>query len=60
MPRAGDVEGGAVIGRGAHDRQAQRDVDALVEMERLQRDQRLIVIHAERGVVVAPRGARGT
>ncbi len=25
---AGDVEGGAVIGRGAHERQAERDVDA--------------------------------
>ena len=29
---AGDVEGGAVVGRGADDRQAERDVDALVEM----------------------------
>ena len=25
---AGDVERGAVIGRGAHDRQAERDIDA--------------------------------
>ena len=48
---AGDVEGGAVIGRGAHERQAERDVDGVVEGQRLDRDQRLVVIHAERGVV---------
>ena len=29
--RAGDVEGGAVVGRGAHEGQAERDVDAVVE-----------------------------
>ena len=48
---AGDVEGGAVVGRGAHERQAQRDVDRVVERQRLDRDQRLVVIHAERDVV---------
>ena len=48
---AGDIERGAVIGRGAHERQAERDVDAVVEGQRLDRDQRLVVVHAERGVV---------
>ena len=45
---AGDIEGGAVIGRRADERQAERDVDAVVEGERLDRDQRLIVVHADR------------
>ena len=58
--RAGDIEGGAVIGRGAHERQAERDVDAVVEGERLDRDQRLIVIHAERHVVGRARAPHGT
>ena len=53
---AGDIEGGAVIGRGADERQAERDVDAIVEGERLDRDQRLIVIHADRAVVSLARG----
>ena len=48
---AGDVERGAVVGRGAHERQAQRDVDAAIEIDRLDRDQRLVVIHAQRRVV---------
>ena len=52
---AGDVEGGAVIRRGAHERQAERDVDGMIEGERLDRDQRLIVIHAERRVIVRAR-----
>ena len=50
-PGAGDVERRAVIGRGAHERQAERDVDRVIERERLDRDQRLIVIHRERHVV---------
>ena len=54
---AGDVEGGAVIGRGAHERQAERDVDGVVEGQRLDRDQRLVVIHAQRGVVGLARAA---
>src|SRR3546814_4704265 len=41
----------AMVGRGAHDRQAQRDVDAVVEVQRLDRDQRLVVIHAQRRVI---------
>ena len=53
---AGDVEGGAVIRRGADERQAERDVDGVVERQRLDRDQRLIVIHAERAVVGLARG----
>ena len=57
---AGDVEGGAVVGRGAHERQAERDVDRVVERQRLDRDQRLVVIHAERGVVGLARRPRGT
>ena len=32
-----------------------RDVDAAVEIDRLDRDQRLVVIHAQRRVVAAPR-----
>ena len=52
---AGDVERGAMVGRGADDRQAQRDVDAFLEMERLQRDQRLVMVHAERRVVARAR-----
>ena len=51
----GDVERRAMIGRGADDRQAERDVDAFVEMQRLQRDQRLVVIHAQGRVVVGAR-----
>src|SRR6478735_10702906 len=47
---AGDVECGAMIGGGAHDRQPERQVHAFVEMESLERDQRLVVIQAERRV----------
>ena len=57
---AGEREGGAVVGRGAHERQAQRDVDAAVEGERLERDQRLVVIHGDRRVVGARAPRRGT
>ena len=46
-----------MIGRGAHERQAERDVDALIEGERLQRDERLVVIHADGGIVGSPRAA---
>ena len=53
---AGDVEGGAVIGRGAHERQPERDIDRVVEGQRLDRDQRLVVIHRERHVVARARG----
>jgi hypothetical protein len=40
-----------MIGRCAHERQSQRDVDRIVEGQRLDRDQRLIVVHADRAVV---------
>src|SRR3546814_9483953 len=45
---ARDVERRPVIGRGADDGQAERQVDAVVEMQRLERRERLIVIGAER------------
>ena len=57
---AGDVERGAVVGRGAHEGQAERDVDAAGEVDRLDRDQRLVVIHAERRVIGRARGGDGT
>ena len=57
---AGDVERRAVVGRGADEGQAERDVDRLVEGERLGRDQRLVVIHAERHVVAGARRRDGT
>ena len=53
-----NVEGRAVVGRGAHERQPQGDVDAFVEGDRLQRDQRLVVIHGDHRVVGA-RALRG-
>ena len=46
-----------MIGRSADDRQAESDIDALIEIQRFERDQRLIVIHAERRVVGGARGA---
>ena len=54
---AGDVECRPMIGRCADEGQAERDVDALVECQRLDRDQRLVVIHADGRVVVRPRAA---
>ena len=30
---AGDIEGGAMVGRGAHDRKTERDIDAVEEMQ---------------------------
>ena len=51
---AGQIERRAVIGRGAHDRQAEGDVDALVERDGLDRDQRLIVIHGDHRIVFPP------
>ena len=43
-PPAGDVERRAVIWAGADERQAQRDVHALLQPEILHRDQSLIVV----------------
>ena len=45
-----------MIGRGADERQSQRDVDGVVEGQRLDRDQRLIVIHADRAIIGLARG----
>src|SRR4026209_3043826 len=41
---AGDVERGAVIDRGANDRQSERDVDGASKGQQLHRDQALVVI----------------
>jgi len=46
-----------VIGRSAHERQAERDVDAVIEGERLDRDQRLVVIHTQGNVVAGARAS---
>src|SRR5678815_3584629 len=53
---ARDVVRGAVIGRRAHDRQPERDVDRLVEVDELDRDQALVVIHRDERVVAAVTG----
>src|SRR5690606_33133512 len=52
---SGDIIGGAVIGRGADEIKAERDIDAAVKINGFQRDQRLIMIHAEDGVILRPR-----
>ena len=57
---AGETEGRAMVGRGAHEGKAERHVDALLEGERLERDERLVVIHADGRVVGRARAARGT
>ena len=46
-----DRERSAVIRRRAHDRQAQRDIHAVPEGKRFDRDERLIVVHAQRRIV---------
>ncbi len=53
---AGDVVGGAVIGGGAHERQAERQVHAVVEVEQLERNQTLVVVERDDRVVSAARG----
>src|ERR1051326_5707053 len=52
---SGNVQRGAVVGRGADDRQPQRNVHAFPESQCLHRDQRLVVIHAESGIVAGAR-----
>src|SRR3974390_1503003 len=54
-PSASDIECSAVIWRGPHKRQAKRNIDGAVEGEGLDRDQRLVVIHAERHVITGAR-----
>ena len=53
----GNIERGAMIWRGADYGQSQSDVDAFFEMQRLEWDQGLVVVHAQRGVVARPRSA---
>ena len=53
MPRAGDVERGAVVGAGAHERQAQRHVHAVLHAEVLHRDQPVVVRHRDDHVELA-------
>src|SRR5262249_37434176 len=48
---AGNVESGSVVRRRAHEGQAERYVDGLIEVERLDRNERLVVIHAKRRIV---------
>src|SRR5690606_37193033 len=55
---AGDVERGAVIDRHAHDRQADRDVDAVVAVDRLERGMALIVIAGNHEFPFAAHGLR--
>src|SRR5579864_9110368 len=43
---ARDIECGAVVGRGPHKRQSDRDVHRAIKLQRLERDQALIVIHS--------------
>ena len=50
---AGDVEGRAVVGAGAHQRQPQRDVHALVHAQILDGDQSLVVVHRHDHVELA-------
>src|SRR5213078_4500844 len=53
---AGNVKRRAMVGRGSNERQSQRDVDGVLERQRLDRDQRLVVIHADRAVIGFARG----
>jgi hypothetical protein len=46
----GDIERRAVVDRSADYRQAERDVDRALEIEQLDRDVALVVVHADHGV----------
>ena len=46
----GNRKGGSMIRRGPHKGQSQRDIHPAIEVDRLDRDQRLIMIHAQRGI----------
>src|SRR5688572_21787550 len=50
LAAAGEVERGAVVDRGAHERQAERDIDAAAEARVLQHRQSLVVVHGEHRV----------
>ena len=56
-PRPGDLKGGAVIGAGARVGEPEGDVHPFIEGEELERDQSLIVVHADDAVELALRGA---
>src|SRR5258708_17240769 len=47
---AGDIQRGAVIGRGAHERQAERDVHAAPEARVLEDRPSLVLVHREKAV----------
>ena len=49
-----------MVGRGAHEVEAERHVDPALEVDGLDRDQRLVVVHADRGVVAGARRRDGT
>ena len=51
---ARDIEGRAVIGRGANEGQAERGIHCFVKGDGLDRDQRLIVIHAKGHIIGLP------
>ena len=44
-----------MIRRGPHEWQTERDIDGVIEGKRLDRDQRLIVVHAQSGIVARAR-----
>ncbi len=52
-PPAGDVEGGAVIRRGSRERQPERHVHPVGEMNELEGDQALVVIEGDHRVELA-------
>src|SRR6266404_4382673 len=47
---AGDCKGSSMIRRGPHEGQSERGIHPAIEVDRLDRDQRLIMIHAQCGV----------
>jgi hypothetical protein len=51
-PLAGDVQGAAVVRRGAHDGQAYADLGAAVARGHLERNQRLVVVQAQHRIRV--------
>ena len=56
LATAGQVQGHAVVHRGAHEGQAQGDVDRGTERQGLEHRQALIVVHGEIGIKALPQG----
>ena len=58
--KAGEVPGGSVVGRGPHQVQSCRAVDAVVKGKHFKRNQALVVVERQGGVdvAVAPRGKK--